>query len=93
MAKKKQHKSRFTPAQRLSHHAAAYGVTILAALGLDEWNLYDAKSMVDEFAEQVSDVPPGVGFAFDDAVSPELKLAVLMQWRKDADPRWLSKQN
>ena len=92
MAKKK-HKSRFTPAQRLSHHAAAYGISIVAAMGLDEWNLYDAKAMADEFADRVADVPGEIGFAFDDAISPELKLAVLMQWSRDADPRWLSKQN
>ena len=73
---------RVSPMSRLKNYALARGVKVTAALGLNDGNLFDARHIVDEFVEMVAGLPVDVPAAADTVVSPELRLAVVLQWRR-----------
>ena len=73
---------RVSPMVLLKNYAVSRGIKVTAALGLNEGNLFDARHIVDEFADMVAALPVDVPAAGDTVVSPELRLAVVLQWRR-----------
>ena len=88
MAKKRSFKtgsSQSSPKNLLRVYAKQYGIKIVAVEGLLDANLYDAKTMVDEFASEVLNAPEER--AIDQVVSPETGVAFWMEWNFKLDPR------
>lgn len=86
MTKKKDKKikkgGRVSPHQQLRKYALKSEVRVSTVLGLNEWNLYDAKSMVDEFVEMVAALPLDVDFAADGVVCPYTRVGLFLEWRR-----------